>query len=470
MEAVRSAAGHAFRSTLPLHHHAPEVQMTEIARDVAHLPHGGSTIGSLGAPRRVSTLAEELRGSMILAIAAEVRAKAASGAALCNLTVGDFSPSEFAIPASLRDGIVAALQRGETNYPPSDGLPALRAAIREFSSRRLGLPHRESQIVVTSGARPGIYAAYRALVDPGDRVVYTTPSWNNDSYCKLVGARDVAIPVGEETDFQPTAAILAGALRDARMLVLNSPSNPCGTLLAPDVLAGICDAVLEENAQRERAGRRPLYVLYDQVYWMLTFGGAVHVTPVGLRPEMERYTIFVDAISKSFAATGLRVGWTLGPEDVIRKMCDITTHVGAWAPKPEQSATSHLLRDDVGMAEYHANMLNEVQARLDALAEGIATLRGEGHPVESTAPRGAIYLSARFALAGRRTPSGQTLRTNEDIRKYLLDAAGLAMVQFQAFAAREESGWFRLSVGAVSRREIEELLPRIRSALAPLRE
>ena len=201
---------------------------------------------------------------------------------------------------------------------------------------------------------------------------------------------------------------------------------------------------------------------------MLTFGGAQHVNPVSLRPEMEQYTVHVDAISKSFASTGLRVGWAIGPTDVIRKMSDFIGHVGAWAPRPEQVATATLLADDRGMDEYHVGMRREVQTRLDALSGGLAALRAEGLPVDVTSPQGAIYLSARFALHGKRTPAGETLRTNEDVRRYLLNEAGLAAVQFQAFAAPEDNGWFRLSAGAVSLADIEAMMPRVRRALSAL--
>ena len=419
--------------------------------------------------RRVSTLAEELSGSQILAIAAEVRALAASGRPLCNLTVGDFSPTEFSIPSSLLEGVIAALRGGQTNYPPSDGIEKLRVAIQEFYARRLGLRYPMAGVLVTSGARPAIYGAYRVLIDPGDIVVYPVPSWNNNYYTQLVRGTGVTVTCGADTNFQPTAELLRDALTNARMVVLNSPLNPTGTLLDAETLGGICDAILDENARREREGReRPLYLLFDQVYWMLTFGNAEHVNPVTLRPEMERYTIQVDAISKSFAATGLRVGWAVGPSDVIKRMSDVLGHVGAWAPRPEQTATASLLADDAGIDEYHARMRVEVQRRLDALAKVLGTLVDEGFPIESTTPQGAIYLSARFALAGRRTPEGELLGSNESVRRYLLHAAGLAAVQFQAFGSDEDTGWFRLSVGAVSVADIEASLPRLRRALAGL--
>ena len=416
---------------------------------------------------RFSLLAEGLIGSPILKIAAEVRALMAQGVKVCNLTVGDFAPTEFPVPEMLSRELAAAVQRGETNYPPSSGMPALRKAISEFAERRLGLKAEPEAVLVAAGARPLIYGAYRVIVDPGERVVYPVPSWNNVHYCQMSGGIPVTIPCDARTSFLPTADMLAPKLRDARLVVLNSPVNPTGTVFTARQLEDICDAILEENERR--AGHdRPLYLLYDQVYWMLTFG-VEHVHPVALRPEMARYTIYVDGISKSFAATGLRVGWGIGPKAIIQQQADLLTHVGAWAPRPEQIATTALLGNDAEIDRYHAGMRGEVLKRLSALHDGIVGLKKEGHPVDAAIPSGAIYLSARFQLQGRRTPDGATLRNEEDVRSYLLKAAGLAAVPFAAFGQSEGSGWFRLSVGAVSMREIEELLPRLRGALDALK-
>src|ERR1700730_2194183 len=143
---------------------------------------------------RPSALARSLIGSEILKIAADVRALAADGRDLCNLTVGDFSPAEFRIPELLEQGIVEALRRGETNYPPSDGMLPLREAVRSLYRRELGFTPELGSVIITAGSRPGIYAAYRSLVDPGDRVVYPTPSWNNNHYVHLSSAQGVPVP------------------------------------------------------------------------------------------------------------------------------------------------------------------------------------------------------------------------------------------------------------------------------------
>lgn len=416
---------------------------------------------------RLSKLSQTLRGSAILGIAGEVRALVKEGRQILDLTVGDFSSKQFRIPRELEDGIVDALRAGESTYPPPIGMDALRAAVREFYQRRLGLDYPIESFLMCAGARPAIYATYRALVDPGDRVVFGVPSWNNDYYCEMMGAEAVVLECDARTNFHPTAELLRPHVRGARMIALNSPLNPTGTLMSADQLGAICDLVLEENARRG-AGERPLYVMYDQVYWMLTSGGATHVDPVSLRPAIMPFVVYVDAISKAFASTGLRVGWAVAPPEIIRPMSAILTHVGAWAPRPEQVASAKLLSDHAAVDAYIDNMRRETGKRLDAVYEGLSAMQRDGLPVECVRPEGAIYVSARFALHGMRTPDGTTIESDEDARRYLLNTVGLAAIPFNAFGSQSDAGWFRLSIGVVSVEQIQAVLPRLRQAIEAL--
>lgn len=420
------------------------------------------------AASRVSSMAGGLVGSEILRIAAEIRERIRAGEQVCNLTVGDFASKQFPIPAQLAAAIGRALDRGETNYPPSDGVLELRQAVSRFYARDLGLRYGTESILIAGGARPVIYAIYRAVVDPDDVVLYPVPSWNNNHYCHMVGARGIAVATGVETAFMPTRSAFEPHLRKARLVCLNTPLNPAGTAIDADALREICDSIVEENARREREGERPLYLMYDHVYWMLRVAGVEHFTPPALVPAMAAYTIFVDGISKAFASTGLRVGWAVGPADVVTRMSAILGHVGAWAPRAEQVATVELLDDAAGIESYLTTFRAALESRLDLLHAGLQAMRAEGLPVDSIAPMGAIYLTARCAPFGRRTPDGVELSTNDDVRRYLLEAAQFAVVPFQAFGVPEDSGWFRLSVGAVSLDEIRAAMPRVRTALAAL--
>lgn len=412
----------------------------------------------------LSSLARGVVGSEILKIAAEVRALKAQGAQVCNLTVGDFDPNHFPIPEALLEGTRQALAEGHTNYPPSDGMLPLREAVARFYERELGLSYPLESVLITCGARPLLYGAYKALVDPGDVVVYPVPSWNNNHYAYLSGARAVELTVHADSNFFPTLEQLRPHLQGARMLCLNSPLNPTGTMIDRELLREISQAVVAENQRRQGTGDRPLWFVYDQVYWTLTFGDRDHVTPVELFPEVAPYTLLLDALSKAFCATGLRVGWGLMPPAVRARMADLLGHVGAWAPKAEQMATARLLDQPEVIRSFQRTLKAQVKLRLDALYEGFAALKADGLPVEAIAPQGAIYLSARFDLFGQ-VVQGTEVRTNEDIRRLLLEHAGLAVVPFQAFGLKEESGWFRLSVGAVSPDDITAAFPRIRALL-----
>ena len=418
----------------------------------------------LGTPAEVdaslSALARGVVGSEILRIAAEIRALKAKGAAICNLTVGDFDPAQFAVPAMLLEGVRAALAAGHTNYPPSDGVLALREAVARYYARTLGLSYPVESVLITGGARPLLYGSYRTVLDPGDVAVYPVPSWNNNHYAYLCGAQAVELPVTAEHNFFPTPDQIRPTLAAARLLLINSPLNPTGTVIDPEVLRGICELVVEENRRRARAGgdaRKALWLCYDQVYYQLVYGGARHATPPEVCPDIAPYTIMLDAASKTFAATGMRVGWAVMPPAARQRMADLLGHVGAWAPKAEQVAMAALLDDEKAIADYHIGMRAAIKGRLDRLAEGFAAMRRDGLPVEVIAPQGAIYLSVRVVMPGK---------SNEQIRKHLLDAAGFALVPFQAFCLREDSGWFRISVGAVSLEEIDAALPRVRAALA----
>ncbi|MDH4069087.1 MAG: aminotransferase class I/II-fold pyridoxal phosphate-dependent enzyme [Ignavibacteria bacterium] len=424
--------------------------------------------GSAQTNGRLSSLAKSVIGSEILKIAGDIRRLVAEGKQICNLTVGDFSPTEFRPPLLLQEAIRESITRGETNYPPSEGVLSLRQGIRAFYRRSFGLDYPIESILVHGGSRPGIYGTFRTIVDPGDRIVYPVPSWNNNHYTNLVSGTHLAVPCDASTSFLPTADHLREPLKGARLLALNSPLNPTGTAFTKETLEEICDLVLEENHRRS-SSERPLYVMYDQVYWMLTFGKTSHHDPVSLRPEMQQYTLLIDGISKAFASTGIRVGWTLGPPDIIQRMGNILAHVGAWAPRAGQTGTASLLDDKQAVSIYNNKIKDGVQARLDALYEGIRSMAEDGFPVTAIEPMGAIYLSVRFDLNGTRMKDGTEIRTNEEIRQYLLDKAQVAMVPFQGFGSDEETGWCRFSVGAVSMDDIRQMFPRLRSALERLK-
>jgi aspartate aminotransferase len=417
--------------------------------------------------RSLSDPVRGLVGSEILAIAAQIRELIAEGRTVCNLTVGDFDTRQFPIPSELLEGLRRALADGETNYPPSNGMPALRKAVMRFVAQEWGAHYPFESVLIASGARPILYSAYRCVVNPGDKVIYPVPSWNNNHYVWISGAEGIVVPTLPEDGFMPTLDRIAPHLAEARLLCINSPLNPAGTVIGERQLREIVEAIVEENRARTRQGRRHLFLLFDQVYAALVFGDAKHNMPVSLVPEAAPWVITLDGISKSMAATGLRVGWVLAAPELVSRMNNLVGHIGAWAPRAEQVALARFLEDVDAVRAFQRQMNHNVQQRLDALHDGFSGLKAEGYPVDSIAPQGAIYLSVRLNLVGRGV-GGERIADNEAIRKLLLDRAGLAVVPFQAFGLQEDTGWFRMSVGAVSPEDIEQAFPRLRALLDAL--
>ena len=416
----------------------------------------------------VSKMAAGLSGSEIIRIGNQVSEQVRQGANICNLTIGDFDSSIFPIPAELTAGITRAYQAGITNYPPAAGVAELRQAVSDFLQARQGLTYGPNDILIAGGSRPLIYATYCALLDPGDRVVFPLPSWNNNHYCHLTGATPVTVPTRADNNFMPTAADLAPHLAGATLLALCSPLNPTGTVFTKAGLEEICDLVLAEN-QRRGPDEKPLYIMYDQIYWLLTFGDTQHHDPVSLRPELRPYVIYIDGISKCFAATGVRVGYGFGPSAIIEKMKSILGHVGAWAPKAEQVATAHFLPDAAAVDEFVAGMKSGLQRTLDAMFDGLQDLKAQGYPVDAVAPAGAIYLTVKIDVLGRTAPDGTVLATTKELTTYLIAEAKLALVPFSAFGSPASEPWFRASVGAETVESIVAALPRLRAALDKLK-
>ena len=417
-----------------------------------------------------STLSVSARGlseSGILRITRQVRGMLARGENVVNLTVGDFDPRYFPIPRRLAEEIQAAIGRGETNYPTPEGMLPLRQAISDYVYRTAGVRYPVEAIVVCSGGRPAIYGAYRVIVNPGDKVLYSVPSWQNDAYSWLVGAQSIEIEATRETGFQPTLEQLAPHIPEAAMLCLCSPGNPTGSVMTEGQLTAILRAVVEENRKRESGGKRPLFVLHDQMYGALVSRGQKHTYPAAAVPECARYVISADGVSKAYAGTGLRLGWMLVAPAIGARIRDLLSHAGAWAPRAEQLGVAKFLCDVEAIAEFRCEMDARLEARLTAMHQGFRKLEQDGYPVASINPQGAIYFSACFGLHGR-TFDGKKLETDEDIRVLLLEEAGIAVVPFRAFGVRTNTGWFRLSAGAVSMDEIREIFPRIRSLLDQL--
>jgi aspartate aminotransferase len=416
---------------------------------------------------QLSKLADTLIGSEIVKLGGEIRALQQQGAKIYNFTVGDFDPNVFPIPTLLKDEIIKAYQNNFTNYPAAEGNLDLRESLVEYIHEFFNISYTTDELLVAGGGRPLIYAIFRTILDKGDTVLYAVPSWNNNHYTHFVEGKHVLIPTDASTKFMPTAESIAPFIKEANLLCLCSPQNPTGTTLSAEELQKICDLVLAEN-QRRSDNQKPVYIMYDQMYSQLSFDAVTHAHPVGVCPAIRPYTIYLDAISKSFAATGVRVGWAFGPSVIISKMKAILTHLGAWAPMAEQKGTAVFLKNKEAIATYIDSFKKEIAYRLEAIYKGLMDLKLQGYAVDAIAPEAAIYLTIQFDLVGKHTDQRVLLEKQSDVTSYLLKEAGLAIVPFSAFGAEATSNWYRLSVGTCKKEDIEAMLAALSNALAKL--
>jgi aspartate aminotransferase len=416
---------------------------------------------------KLSHLSETLIGSEIVTLGGDIREKIRQGEKIYNFTVGDFDPNLFPIPKELENEIVEAYRLHFTNYPAAEGNLDLRQSISVFLQDREQLSYSADEILVASGGRPLIYALFRAVADPGDRIIYAVPSWNNNHYTHFVGGQHVVVQTRLENDFMPSAQDIAPHIKDATLICLCSPQNPTGTTISKKDLEDICDMIIQENLGRPK-GEKKLYLMYDQMYWHLTYGSVKHYNPVTLRPAMRDYTIYIDAISKVFAATGVRVGWSFGPVWIMHKMKALLTHVGAWSPMAEQKATAKYLLQKDNIDQYLFQFKKEIELRLRLIYEGFTRLKNAGFQVDAIAPQAAIYLTIKIDLKGKKTQSGVRLENQSDVTRYILDQAKLAVVPFTAFGASKNSPWYRLSVGTCHVNYIADMFEQLQLSMERL--
>ncbi len=416
---------------------------------------------------RLFFLAESLKGSEIVRLGNMINERIRNGEKIYNYTIGDFDSSEFPIPHELEDLIIEAYRNKKTSYPAAEGIMDLRNSVSKFIKEWEGLDYATNEIQIAAGGRPLIYTIFKALIDEGDKVIYAVPSWNNNHYVHLTNAVHCKIDARLENDFMPSAEDVIKEISGATLICLCTPQNPTGTTLQKETLEKICDAVIEENKKRAE-GEKKLYVMFDQMYWTLTFGDTQHFNPVSLRPEMKEFTIFVDGISKVFSATGVRVGWSLGPANVIAKMRAILTHVGAWAPMAEQHAVAKYLLDKNSIPKYLTNFKVEIFERLNRIYNGIIEIKNVGFDVDAVTPKAAIYLSIKLNLVGKTAADGKVLNSQSDVTEYILNEAKLAVVPFYAFGTNADNCWYRLSVGTVKKNDIDTMLKKLKDAITSL--
>ena len=419
---------------------------------------------------QLSRLATKLTSLSISKLSEKVEERRAKGETIFNFTLGDFAPKHFPIPTKLKAEIIKAYQEKHTNYSFVGGILELRKAIAQHIKLHGQFNYKPEEIIVASGARPLIYLLFRTLVDPKEKIIYTAPSWNTEYFIYLTGAVPIRIRTEAKNNFLPKASELKPHLKNAVLISFNSPANPSGTMFDQKTLKEILDLIVIENRARAHKKQKPLYIFFDIIYWLLIYNGSSYKNPTLLNKEIKDYTIFVDGISKCFAATGVRVGWAFGAQMIIEKMRSMLSHIGAWAPKPEQVGTAKFLNDNRAVTSFLASFKKELLARLNIFYTIIQKLKTDGYPVDAISPQGALYLSIKLDLIGLKARNNRRLINVDEILTLLIKDSGIALVPFHLFGMPKNLPWFRLSVGTCSISEAKLAAERLRQLVISLKK
>jgi aspartate aminotransferase len=400
---------------------------------------------------KLSHVGNNIVGSEIIKISQQIKEISKTKKVL-NLTIGDFDSNINPIPEKLKDYIIESYNENLTNYPLSAGQLNLRQSVSEYLKKRQGIDYSENEILIGGGVRPLIYTIYKTLVNSGEGVIYPVPSWNNNHYNFLHGAVKQEIECTPKNSFFPTVKDIDIAINDNTSLIcICSPQNPTGRVIDPEVLKGICDLIVNENNVRaNQVGSRPLYLFFDQIYSDLSVDGSF-VHPLTLCPEIRNYLICVDGISKSLCATGIRVGWMFGPQDIISKMTEVFSHIGAWAPKPEQNAVARYLNDYDNMIEFVKSKTKQYSDISNKICDKIDELKEKGFRIDCQRPEGGIYISIYLG-------ESVSFPNMETYTKFLIDRCDIGMVPFEYFGSKKNKGWFRMSIGGVDPNNVDEIL------------
>ncbi len=348
-------------------------------------------------------------------VLAKARALEAKGRSIVHLEIGE---PDFDTPAAIREAAVRALSEGFTHYGPSAGLPEVRETIAAFIARDRGLPVTPDQVVVTPGGKPVLTFAILACVNPGDEVVVPDPGFPiYESIVRLAGAKPVSMVLREERDFRVGAADLEALLTPkTRMVVLNSPHNPTGSVLAPKDLDEIASLLRD----------RDVWVLSDEIYSKILYEGA-HQS-IATRPGMAERTILLDGFSKTYAMTGWRLGYGVMNPTLAKHVARLATNVYSCATSFVQRAGIAALngpQDDVKA------MVAEFRRRRDTIVEGLNKIPG----IKCSRPVGAFYVF----------PNIRSLQLkSSEAERLLLEEAGVAALSGTAFGAHGE-GYLRFS-------------------------
>jgi aspartate aminotransferase len=391
----------------------------------------------------ISKIIQALEPSATLAMAAKAREVKAAGKPVFDFSVGE---PDFTTPAHICEAAQKAMKDGHTHYTASGGINELRAAVAKQYARTHGIEYSPQQVVVSNGAKHALHNAFTVLCDPGDEVIIPAPYWvSYAELVKLTGAKPVIVPTDEKNDFRLTPAQLRSACTaKTKILLLCSPSNPTGSMYSPEDLGALADVVLEKN----------LVVMSDEIYERLVYGNHRFASFATVRPGLVERTITINGVSKAYAMTGWRIGWTLAPAAISKAMDSLQSQETSNPSSVSQYAALAALE---GPQQCVDDMLQEFAKRREYVIQRLKKLPDVTYPEMG----GAFYAFFNIQKHLGRSYGGVMVQNSADWCLQLLAQQGVACVMGSAFGAE---GYARMSF-ATSLDVIEKGFDRIEAFL-----
>jgi aspartate aminotransferase len=388
-------------------------------------------------------MAAAVQPSATLAAGAKAKQLKAEGVPVFDFSLGE---PDFATPEHICAAAVKAMQDGHTHYTAAPGIPELRSAISRYYQKHYGLGCTADQVIVSNGAKHSIHNALAATVGPGDEVIIPTPYWVSYSdLVQMTGASYVLVQTTQDNRYKLTPAQLKRALTPrSRLVMLNSPSNPTGIVYTRPELEALADVILDTKAA----------VLSDEIYERLVFGEARATCFATLRPQLTERTITISGVSKTYAMTGWRIGWAVGPAPVVKAMGNIQSQQTSSPCSVSQYAALAALQGPQDCVE---KMRKEFEARRELVCRRLSTLPG----VTCPSPGGAFYAFFNVSAHFGRTLAGKTVTDSAGFCQVALESAHVNLVPGSAFGAE---GSVRLSFAA-SRDQLSGGLDRLEKLL-----
>jgi len=373
-------------------------------------------VAPLVTVNRTSQRLAAIAPSATLAVDAKAKAMKADGENVIGFGAGE---PDFATPAHIVEAAVAACADPKNHrYSPAGGLPELKAAIAEKTMRDSGFRCEASQVLVTNGGKHAVYTAFAALLDPGDEVILPAPYWTTyPEAISLAGGVPVVVDTDAESGFQVTVEQLDDALTDrTKVLLFVSPDNPSGSVYPPDAVKAIGEWAVEKG----------IWVITDEIYEHLTYGDHEFVSMPTVVPELAEQCLIVNGVAKTYAMTGWRVGWMIGPQDVVKASTNFQSHATSNVANVSQRAALAAV----------AGPLDDVYAMREAFARRAATLHRKLNAIEGVTalePQGAFYAYPDLRGLLNRPIAGTTATNTLELADIILDEAKVAFVPGEAF-------------------------------------